>query len=205
MPPDTTKVPKPQKGSTIPERRNHPVSPPGSASIRHFTQTCTACHVCVGSCPSQVLQPSFLQYGLGGLLQPTMDFNASYCNFECTICTEVCPSGALRKLSVEEKKTSQAGGVVFVRENCVVYTENTDCGACTEHCPTKAVVMVPYKNSHIPDVKQEYCIGCGACEHACPTRPYKAIYIDGNPIHLIAKKKEPEKKPQVNLKEEFPF
>jgi Fe-S-cluster-containing hydrogenase component 2 len=111
----------------------------------------------------------------------------------------------LRKLTVDEKKLSQAGRVVFVRENCVVYTENTDCGACTEHCPTKAVVMVPYKNSRIPEAKQDYCIGCGACEHACPTTPYKAIYVDGNPVHRTAKKKEPEKKQEVNLKEGFPF
>ncbi len=202
---DTTKVPRPQKESTVPERKNHPVSPPGSASIRHFTQTCTACHVCVGVCPSQVLQPSSLQYGLGGILQPIMDFNASYCNFECTVCTEVCPSGALKRLTVDEKKVSQAGRVVFVKENCVVFTEDTDCGACTEHCPTKAVVMIPYKNSRIPDVKQEFCIGCGACEHACPTRPYKAIYVDGNPVHLTARKKEPEKKQAVDLKADFPF
>ncbi len=117
----------------------------------------------------------------------------------------MCPSGALRKLTVDEKKLNQSGRVVFVRENCVVYTENTDCGACTEHCPTKAVTMVPFKNSRIPEVKQEYCIGCGACEHACPTRPYRAIYVDGNPVHLTAKKKEPEKKQEVNIKEDFPF
>jgi formate hydrogenlyase subunit 6/NADH:ubiquinone oxidoreductase subunit I len=134
-----------------------------------------------------------------------MDFGASYCNFECTVCTEICPSGAMRKMTVEEKKLNQAGRVVFIKQNCVVYTENTDCGACTEHCPTKAVTMVPYKNSRLPEVKPEYCIGCGACEHACPTRPYRAIYVDGNPVHLIAKKKEPEKKQEVNLKDDFPF
>jgi ferredoxin len=202
---DTTKIVKPQKDSTIPERKLHPVTPPGSLGIHHFTQTCTACHVCISSCPSQVIQPSFLQYGLAGLLQPVMDFDASYCNFECTVCTEICPSGALRKMTAGEKKLNQAGRVVFIKENCVVYTENTDCGACTEHCPTKAVVMVPYKNSRLPEVKPEYCIGCGACEHACPPRPYRAIYVDGNPVHLIAKKKEPEKKQEVDLKADFPF
>jgi ferredoxin len=202
---DTSKVVKPQQDSTIPERKHYPVSPPGSLSVKHFTQTCTACHVCVSSCPSQVLQPSFLHYGLAGLLQPTMDFGASYCNFECTTCTEVCPTGAINKLTVEEKKLNQAGKVVFIKENCVVFTENTDCGACTEHCPTKAVTMVPYKNSRMPEVKPEYCIGCGACEHACPTRPYRAIYVDGNPVHLLARKKEPEKKQEVNPNADFPF
>ena len=189
---DSTRVAVPKKESTIAERRNHPVSPPGSLSIKHFTQSCTACQVCVSSCPSQVLQPSFLEYGLEGILQPRMDFTASYCNFECTVCTEVCPSGAIRKFTIDEKKASQAGRVVFVKENCVVYTENTDCGACTEHCPTKAVTMIPYKNSRMPEVNTKYCIGCGACEHACPTKPFKAIYVDGNSIHLLATRKETE-------------
>jgi len=202
---DTSKVIKPKRESTIPERKLHPVTPPGSLSIDHFSRTCTACHVCISSCPSQVLQPSFLQYGLAGVLQPTMDFNAAYCNFECTICTEVCPSGALRRMTPAEKELSQAGTVVFIKENCVVFTENTDCGACTEHCPTKAVTMVPYKDSRLPQVNPEYCIGCGACEHACPTRPYRAIYVNGNPVHLIANKKEIERRQVIDLKEDFPF
>lgn len=202
---DTSKVVKPLKESTIPERKHHPVTPPGSLSLAHFNQTCTACHVCISSCPSQVLQPSVLQYGLAGLLQPTMAFDASFCNFECTRCTEVCPSGAIARLSVEDKKFSQSGRVVFIRENCVVYTEETDCGACTEHCPTKAVTMIPYKNSRIPQVNADYCIGCGACEHACPVRPYRAIYVDGNSVHLRAKKKPAEKKQEVRIGDAFPF
>ncbi len=202
---DTTKTIKPKKESTVPERKHYPVAPPGSISLRHFTQTCTACQVCISACPSQVLQPSVLQYGLGGLLQPTMDFSTSYCTFECTRCTEVCPSGALARLSLDEKKLSQSGRVVFIRENCVVYTEDTDCGACTEHCPTKAVTMIPYKNSRMPEVNPDYCVGCGACEHACPTRPYRAIYVDGYPVHHKAKVKPPEKRPEMKTSEDFPF
>ncbi|HEY6951284.1 MAG TPA: 4Fe-4S binding protein, partial [Bacteroidota bacterium] len=126
---DTAKVVKPQHASTIPGKKIHEVTPPGSSSLRHFAETCTACHVCISSCPPQVLQPALFEYGFGGVLQPRMDFSVSYCNFECTRCTEVCPSGALKRLTVDEKKLSQAGTVVFVKQNCVVYTENTDCGA----------------------------------------------------------------------------
>ena len=202
---DTTKVIKPKKDSTVPVYKKFPVSPPGSVSIKQLSQSCTACHVCVSSCPSQVLQPALFDYGPAGILQPRMDFDASYCNFECIVCADVCPNGAIRPISVEQKKLTQLGRAYFVKDNCVVVTENTDCGACSEHCPTKAVTMIPYKTIRIPEVKSEYCIGCGACEHACPTRPYRAIYVDGNPFHLVADKKPTEKKQVVDLKEDFPF
>ncbi len=50
------------KESTIVVVRTTPVAPPGSQGIERFTATCTACHVCVSACPSQVLIPSFLEY-----------------------------------------------------------------------------------------------------------------------------------------------
>jgi len=196
----------PKKLSTIPILKKYPVSPPGSYSINHFTNSCTACNLCVSACPTQVLQPSFLEYGFLGMLQPTMNFQAGFCNFECIICSQVCPSGAILPTQLEKKKLIQLGKANFIKENCIVVTEKTDCGACAEHCPTKAVTMVPYENIKIPEIKNEYCIGCGACEYACPTKPYKSIYVEGNPVHLNAKKKEDIKlKGKIDYKEDFPF
>lgn len=199
--------PKPGLATTIPEDRKYHISAPGSLSIDHFTTYCTACHLCVAACPNQVLQPSFLEFGLGGLLQPRMDFHTAYCNYDCVVCTEVCPTGAILPVSAEDKKKIQVGKVVFIKENCIVETENTACGACSEHCPTKAVRMVPYeKGHHIPEVDTEICVGCGACEFACPTEPYKAIFVDGNNIHLEAKVPESSNEiREVDLEEEFPF
>lgn len=196
----------PKKESTIPVVKKYVSSPPGSLSIYNFTSRCTACHLCVSSCPAQVLQPALWEYGFTGILQPYMDYSASYCTFDCVICGDVCPTGAILPVGSESKKTLQIGKTTFVKENCIVETEKTECGACAEHCPTKAVKMVPYKNLHLPEVKNEYCVGCGACEHACPTVPYKAIYVEGNPVHLAAKKPPEEKIEQkVDLKSDFPF
>ena len=194
-----------KKPTTIPEEKEYPVSPPGSISLRHFTDSCTACHLCISACPTNVLQPSLFEYGISGLMQPTMDYGANYCNYDCTVCSEICPTGAIMSLTLEKKHTTQIGTVNFIKENCVVHSENTACGACAEHCPTKAVRMVPFKgNLTIPEIDEEICVGCGACEHACPVRPYKAIFVDGNPEHLVAKKPEVEEL-DVEIQEDFPF
>jgi ferredoxin len=169
--------------------RKHAVSPPGSISIDRFNSKCTACSLCVNSCPTQVLQPSFLEYGFLGMLQPRMDNNAGFCNFDCTICSNICPTGAILPVTKDEKQLIQIGKAKFIKDNCIVKTNETDCGACSEHCPTKAVHMIPYKNDLvIPEVREGYCVGCGACEYACPVRPNRAIYVEGNEIHSTAKK-----------------
>nr|WP_321404614.1 4Fe-4S dicluster domain-containing protein [uncultured Desulfobacter sp.] len=195
--------------TSISENRTRPISSPGSVSIERYTAICTACHLCVSACPSRVLVPSVFAFGLSGILQPQMDFTAGHCNYDCTVCSNICPSGAILPLTVEKKQQTQVGTAKFIKENCVVYTDNTNCGACSEHCPTKAVQMVPYLNAAgrklvIPEVDETLCVGCGGCEHACPTKPFKAIYVDGNSIHKIAQKPK-ERKLEMDTGEDFPF
>lgn len=201
----------PSRPTTIPENRTGPASPPGSMSIAHFTAKCTACHLCVSACPSRVLVPSVLDYGPSGIMQPKMGFASAHCNYDCTICSQICPSGAILPLTKKQKHRTQIGKAHFIKKNCVVYTDETNCGACSEHCPTKAVRMVPYENAKgrklvIPEVNRKICVGCGGCEHACPTRPYRAIFVDGNPVHQRAEKPVIKKlKPAPHLEEDFPF
>ena len=185
--------------------RNYPVTPPGSASLERFINACTACHLCVSACPTHVIKPAFMEYGLAGIMQPRMDYYANFCNFDCVVCSEVCPTGALLPVSLEEKHLLQLGKVTFVKQNCIVYTKGTDCGACSEHCPTKAVKMRPYKGKlFLPIVEPDICVGCGACEYACPTEP-KSIYVEGNPVHLVADKPPVQELEQPDTTEDFPF
>lgn len=195
-----------KKDDLVPIKRKNAVTPPGSQSLEHFNSSCTACSLCISACPTRVLQPSFLEYGLAGLMQPTMNYSMALCNYDCTRCSEVCPTGAIQPLILETKKITQIGIARFIKNNCVVKTENKDCGACSEHCPTKAVHMVPYINDLvIPEVRDHICIGCGACEYACPAKPYKAIYVEGNKVHKIVEKPKVEELKPVKTQEEFPF
>jgi polyferredoxin len=171
---------------TKPNSRSAPVTPPGSLNQKDFLNACTACHLCVSVCPTHVIQPSIKEFGFLGFLQPHMDFHSGFCNFECTLCGEVCPTGAIRILDLESKKRTQIGKVQFHLGNCIVRVDRTECGACSEHCPTKAVHMIEWQGLLLPQVDEEICIGCGACEYACPTTPYKAIYVNGNTEHQVA-------------------
>lgn len=165
------------------------VSPPGSLSTHRFAETCTACGLCVARCPSKILRPSTGQFGLTALFAPRLDYDVSYCQFSCTTCLDLCPSGALVKLSPEEKQRTKIGDATLVRDLCIVIKNGTKCGACAEHCPTGAVRMVKGA-SGLPEpvFSTSICIGCGACHHACPVKPKKAITVSGLAVHEVAEK-----------------
>ena len=195
-------VPVLAEGKRMRKRRKKwpPVTPPGSLSLERFKDMCTGCHLCVTQCPSQVLRPAGLEYGLDYLLKPHMSYDNSYCNYECTVCADVCPTHALKPISVEEKTTTQIGVAHFFINRCIVHTENTDCGACSEHCPTQAVKMVPYKGTlTIPEVNPDLCVGCGGCESICPVRPMRAIIIKSNETHKHVEKPKQEEVKEIEV------
>lgn len=168
----------------IPERGT-PIVPAGALSLRHMARHCTACQLCVSVCPNEVLRPST---DLETLMQPEMSYERGYCRPECTKCSEVCPAGAITKITAAEKSSTQIGHAVWVKDNCVVLTDGVECGNCARHCPAGAILMIPSdpkneKSPKIPMVNTERCIGCGACENLCPARPFSAIYVEGHKVH----------------------
>lgn len=170
----------------IPQRRT-PIVPPGAQGLRHMARHCTACQLCVSVCPNGVLRPSS---GLETMMQPEASYERGYCRPECTKCSEVCPAGAIKKITRAEKSSIQIGHAVWIKENCLPLTDGVTCGNCARHCPAGAIRMVPFEAGNpdspkIPVVNTERCIGCGACENLCPARPFSAIYVEGHERHRV--------------------
>ena len=167
-------------------KRQTPLTPPGSISARHMQKHCTACQLCVSACPNHVLRPST---DLMHFMQPTLSFEVGYCRPECTRCSQVCPTDAIKPITKEEKTAIHVGHAVWVKDNCVVLTDGVSCGNCARHCPTGAIQMIDYDHNgttvKVPAVNENRCIGCGACENLCPSRPFSAIYVEGNITHHL--------------------
>lgn len=184
--------------------RSTPLTPPGSLSARNLQQHCTACQLCIAQCPNGILSPS---QSFDSFMQPEMQYTKGYCRPECKVCAEVCPTDAIRPITIEEKTAIQIGRAVWISKNCIPLTDGVTCGNCAVHCPTGAIQMVPKDKGYtfdtesgrwldesgnpadlrttlmIPVVNEEKCIGCGSCEYHCPSRPFSAIYVEGNEVH----------------------
>ena len=165
----------------VPER-DIPVTPPGSKSVKDFYRRCTACQLCVAECPNNVLRPST---DLQHLMQPEMSYERGYCRPECTRCSEVCPTGAIRKITKEEKTQYHVGTARVNPDLCVV-EQGIECGNCARHCPAGAIKLVKDAETGYrrPVVDESRCIGCGACENLCPARPISAITVNGRHNHI---------------------
>ena len=164
-----------------PERSERLV-PFGAGSVKNFYDHCTACQLCVSACKNGVLRPSS---DLEHFMQPVMGYENGYCRPECTACSQVCPAGAIKPVSVEQKQAIRIGVAKVNLDLCLPAQGKDSCGNCSYHCPSGAIRMVrqPGSRNQIPSVVEDRCIGCGACENLCPSRPISAITVNGLSIH----------------------
>lgn len=162
-------------------KRNVPLKPFGSSGLKNFTNFCSACQLCVTECPSHILRPSS---DLKTFMQPEMQYDVDYCRTSCVRCSEVCPAGAIDRITPQEKTSISIGYAVVLPHNCLEFRGEA-CGMCARKCPVAAISMVqdPATGHRVPSVNENRCIGCGACEYYCPSRPIGAIYVEGRETH----------------------
>jgi polyferredoxin len=164
------------------------IRPPGVNDEGTFLSTCIRCSQCMKICPTTALQPALMEAGLAGLWTPLVAPRVGYCDYGCTACGQVCPSGAIPKLPLEEKRQAVIGKASIDRNRCLPWASGQPCIVCEEMCPTpqKAIrleeAQVTDANGEVttvqrPSVYRDLCIGCGICEHYCPLQGTAAIRV----------------------------
>jgi len=162
---------------------NGAIRPPGAEPEQKFLAQCIRCGDCMRVCPTNGLQPSFMETGPGGIWTPRLVPEIGYCQYDCALCGSVCPTGAIRKLSIEEKKNTRIGTAEIDRSKCFAWAHETECGICEKYCPVIKNAIELEKtavNGRIiprPHVNISRCIGCGICQSKCPARPVRAIKV----------------------------
>ena len=164
------------------------VRPPGAQNEAEFLSRCIRCGECMKVCLTNGLQPVLWEAGLEGLYTSRLVPRMGYCSFTCSLCGQVCPTGAIPHLALKVKQATVLGTASVNRSRCIPYTEGIDCLVCEEHCPVtpKAIVFSEQEVVNVegervkiklPMVNQDRCIGCGHCEHVCPVGGAAAIRV----------------------------
>ncbi len=180
------------------------IRPPGAVEERAFLERCIRCAECMKVCPNNALHPAFFESGVEGVWTPILIARIGYCEHSCVLCGQVCPTGAIQKITEKEKlglgtPPVKIGTAFYDHGRCLPWSMQTPCIVCEEFCPTspKAIwveeVEAPVRDSkpgangaepamktvklQRPHVDPALCIGCGACEKVCPVQDQPAVYI----------------------------
>lgn len=172
----------PLLGTRLNHRQNGQlIRPPGSLPETEFIRACIRCGLCLKICPTNGLQPCLTEAGLTGIWTPRLEARIGGCEKNCHACGQVCPSGAIRRLSLLEKSYAKMGTAVIDRHRCIAWEQDKTCLICDEACPYNAIVsrVDPSSGSDLlrPFVDEFQCIGCGICEQRCPIEGAAAIQV----------------------------
>jgi ferredoxin len=160
-----------------------PVRPPGSVPEQEFLRRCIRCGECFQACPNDVLQPLGFQQGLVGLWTPHVAADWSGCEVSCNNCGQVCPTGAIRAISLDEKRAARMALAVVDLATCLPYAGREPCQLCLDECTAAGYDAIEFVRSGTqadelgnpiegtgflaPLVLPEKCVGCGLCQTRC--------------------------------------
>lgn len=153
------------------------IRPPGAIPEGEFLRTCIRCGECMKACLTNTLQPTHWDLGLTGLWTPRMELRFAPCEQNCNVCGQVCPTQAIRNLSLQEKNHAKVGTAVLFKEKCLVWAQDKLCLICDEICPYNAIVFRTVEGYRRPVVIPSKCNGCGFCEQRCPVQGDSAIVV----------------------------
>lgn len=160
-----------------------PVRPPGSVPEQEFLEMCIRCGECFKACPNNVLQPESFQQGFEGLWTPMVEADWAGCESSCNACGQVCPTGAIRALPLEEKRHARMGLAVVNETTCLPFAGAEACDLCVQECDAAGYHAIEYTQVGVevdengtplegtgfaaPVVLGDKCVGCGLCQTRC--------------------------------------
>lgn len=144
------------------------IRPPGAAPEDSFKALCARCGNCLRTCPQRIIHAAGGETGWDGWLTPVVRFEPGYCDEHCRVCSQVCPTAALRPLSLEEKQRTAIGVARVNRKTCIAWEYGAYCMVCDEHCPYNAIQSRRHRGVACPVVDENLCRGCGMCQTVCP-------------------------------------
>lgn len=143
-------------GKKAAEKIKDIILPPGAFNEKRMLNKCLNCNLCINNCPNKILVKSNSDFGA---VHIDYTKGKGYCEYDCNKCSQVCPSGAIKKITLEEKKNTKIAGAVVNPDNCI------RCGSCVRVCPVNAITIAEGQKAVVDASK---CIGCGKCKTICP-------------------------------------
>ena len=180
-----------------------PIRPPGALPEDTFAGQCARCGACIRACPQGILRPDFGAAGWTGLLAPAIDYSRAHCFEFCNACSQVCPTGAIRRLPLPAKRSLAIGLAHVDRSQCIAWRDREYCMVCHEYCPYLAIEIVERDGVNCPVVLADRCRGCGACQVNCPALPTKAIVVRGTPQRPLPPMEDPLEAPPAARRNEL--
>ena len=160
-----------------------PIRPPGSVPEEQFLQLCIRCGECFKACPNNVRQSLGFEQGLEGLWTPQVKPDWAGCESSCNACTQVCPTGAIRALPLEEKRHAKMGLAIVNTQTCLPFANREACQLCVDECVAAGYDAIEFiqVNTQVdemgipqqdtgflaPVVLADKCVGCGLCQTRC--------------------------------------
>ncbi|HPD14896.1 MAG TPA: 4Fe-4S binding protein [Planctomycetota bacterium] len=172
-----------------------PLRPPGSVPEPDFLRLCVRCGQCLKACPFNVLQPMGFEHGLESLWTPQVVPDWVGCEPKCNNCGQVCPTGAIRALPLDEKRAARIGLAIVNEATCLPHLGTEACQMCFDECKAAGYDAIEFVRVHVeigddgqpvegsgfsaPVVLADKCNGCGLCQSRC-------YHINAKQKHLMA-------------------